>query len=91
MREGRVTLGGVLGAGGCSSRRIQGPVQVSPELLLVLGVHQFIHTLVHDVGLGKGEFPLIIPLMLVLRFHTDWDLTTLSGAVSAERNRIFKG
>lgn len=46
-------------------------MQVSPELLLVLGVHQFIHTLVHDVSLGKGEFPLIIPLMLVLQFHTD--------------------
>lgn len=71
MRREGVTLGGVLGAGGCSSGRIQGPVQVSPELLLVLSVHQFIHTLVHDVSLGKGEFPLIIPLMLVHQSHTD--------------------
>lgn len=84
-REERVTLGGVLGAGG-SSRRIQGPVQVSAELLLVLGVHQFIHTLVHHVSLGKGEFP-----SLSFDFTPIWDLTTLSGAVSVEGNRIIQG
>lgn len=66
-------------------------MQVSAELLLVLGVHQFIHTLVHHVRLGKGEFPLIIPLMLVLRFPPDWDSATLSGAVSVEGNRIIMG
>lgn len=48
-------MGGVLGSGRCGrKRRIQSPVQVSPELQLVLGVDQFIHALVHDVSLGRN-------------------------------------
>lgn len=46
-----ITLGGVLRDGGHGGGRIQSPVQVSPELLLVLGVDQLVHTLVHDVRL----------------------------------------
>lgn len=49
---------GVLGNGRDGGRRrrrrVQSPVQVPPELLLVLCVHQFIHTLVHDVRLRGG-------------------------------------
>lgn len=49
---------GVLGNGRDGGRRrrrrIQSPVQVSPELLLVLRVDQFIHTLMHDVRLTGG-------------------------------------
>lgn len=47
------TCGGVrrwVGAGG----GVEGPVQVAPELLLVLGVDQLKHTLVHHVGLRGG-------------------------------------
>lgn len=52
-----ITLWGVLAEGRrCSRRRrrrIQSPVQVSPELLLVLSMDQFIDTLVHHVSLRK--------------------------------------
>lgn len=51
-----ITLWGVLGNGRRSGRRrIQSPVQVSPELLLVLRMDQFIHTLVHDVRLREKK------------------------------------
>lgn len=52
--ERTLTCWQVLANGGWSSRRrIQSPVQVSPELLLVLRMHQLIHTLVHDVSLRE--------------------------------------
>lgn len=54
QEERVITFGGVLCDGRCSSgRRIQSPVQVSPELLLVLRMDQFIHTLVHNIRLRK--------------------------------------
>ena len=51
---GSITWGGVLGPQGNSGRRrVESPVQVSPQLLLVFSVNQIIHTLVHDIRLGE--------------------------------------
>ena len=45
--QGRLWLG--------QGRRVESPVQVPPELLLVLSVDELKHTLVHHVRLEAGE------------------------------------
>ena len=55
-RKLAVTCGGVLVHGHYGGGRwVQRPVQVLPELLLVLGVDQLEHTLVHHIRLTGGE------------------------------------